>query len=175
MLSGECVWVCVWVCVRENEAGVGAAGEQMVEENLEDVKYVAFLFKVTTTRPSLHPELCLPPSSSFPRYSRFALMNYCYSGTLSVNACLTWGTLAQNTPFCAWLKYQMQLFGLIDRPTLQSAQHASLLPSLMAELLSPLRVREMRPSGLSGSRYRRFKTFCLCLDLTPSFFFFLQC
>ena len=32
-------------------AGVSAAGEQMVEENLEDVSMLPFLFKVTTTRP----------------------------------------------------------------------------------------------------------------------------
>ena len=132
------LYVCVCLCGSRT-----SAGEQMAQENLEDAR----MLKVITTRMRHHPELCLPPPHPPPRYSHFTLMKYCYSGTLS--GCLSdlryFGT---KHTFCTWLKCQMQLLGMIDRPTLQSAQHASLLASLMAERLSLLRVRAMRPSGL---------------------------
>ncbi len=67
MLSGErvCVCECVCVCVCVGEEGrshysrrTDGGGEPWRR------MHVAFLFKVITTRLQLHPELCLPPSSS---------------------------------------------------------------------------------------------------------------
>lgn len=149
------------VCVSGGEAGVTTAGEQMVEENLEDVRMLPFCLK-SQHGCSTILNYVYPPHH-LPCYSLFTLMNYCYSGTLS--ECLSdlryFGT---KHTFCTWLKCQMQLLAMIDRPALQSTQHASLLPSLMGEPLSLLDVRKMRPSGLSDSQYRGFETF-VCVGI----------
>lgn len=56
MLSVETQCVCLYVF--EKKAGVTSAGEQMVEENLEDACYLPV--KVSTTQMRFLPELCLP-------------------------------------------------------------------------------------------------------------------
>lgn len=79
---------------------------EQTEQSLEDVRG-GFLFRLESTIfASSHPPGC---------YSHPALLNYCYSGTLSecLSDCRYFGTKH------IWLRWQARLLGLIDRPTLQ--------------------------------------------------------
>lgn len=158
--SGRACWV-VRECVCES---IGEDGRSHYSRRTDGRgepwrrTYVALLLKVITTRLQLHPELCLPLSSSsllFPLYSDEILL-FRHTVWMPVWLEVLW--------------HQTHLLYLTEMPnaavrddwqahTPVSATCLSSFHSLMAEPLSLLHVRKMSPSGLSGSQLS------LCLNL----------
>lgn len=93
----------------------------------------------------LHPDLSSPPP--LPPLLLFPLPS---DGILLFRLTAVWLEVLWHQTLLLYLT-EMPKSAVTDRPTLQSAQHASALSCLLPELLSLPVVREMRASGLNGS------------------------